>query len=159
VDRINSIILKNQHQQHRRASGQGFSSGVESIPEESAPPARPAWFGSPQPELPESVGGRNSVGTSDPIALVNMTAVRKISAVVGANPYVRRKSSVFLPDVTDLQNNSTYHNYGQSLEHYTNEALPKMENYRNMLSFQAAQRPTLDELHEGGAQPRQVSDI
>lgn len=31
--------------------------------------------------------------------------------------------------------------------HFTREALPRMDNYRNILSIQAAHRPTLDELH------------
>ena len=29
----------------------------------------------------------------------------------------------------------------------TREALPRVDNYRNMMSIQAACRPTLDELH------------
>ncbi|XP_059486359.1 bumetanide-sensitive sodium-(potassium)-chloride cotransporter [Neocloeon triangulifer] len=37
----------------------------------------------------------------------------------------------------------------RSLVHMTREALPRMDNYRNLLSIQAAQRPTLGELHEG----------
>jgi len=37
----------------------------------------------------------------------------------------------------------------RSLVHMTREALPRMANYRNLLSVQAAQRPTLGELHEG----------
>jgi hypothetical protein len=31
--------------------------------------------------------------------------------------------------------------------HFTREALPRMDNYRNIMSIQAAYRPTLDELH------------
>lgn len=31
--------------------------------------------------------------------------------------------------------------------HFTREALPRLDNYRNMMSIQAAYRPTLDELH------------
>lgn len=31
--------------------------------------------------------------------------------------------------------------------HFTREALPRLDNYRNILSIQAAYRPTLDELH------------
>jgi hypothetical protein len=37
----------------------------------------------------------------------------------------------------------------RSLVHMTREALPRMANYRNMMSVQAQQRPTLGELHEG----------
>jgi len=86
-------------------------------------------------------------------------AVRKISS--GVNPNVRRKSSVFLPDISEFaaQENNTYGNYGRSLQNYTHDALPKMNNYRNMMSIQAAQRPTLDELHEGGITQRRVSEI
>ncbi|KAL1488426.1 hypothetical protein ABEB36_014899 [Hypothenemus hampei] len=35
----------------------------------------------------------------------------------------------------------------KSLRHLTREALPRLDNYRNILSIQAANRPTLDELH------------
>jgi solute carrier family 12 sodium/potassium/chloride transporter 2 len=31
--------------------------------------------------------------------------------------------------------------------HLTREALPRLDNYRNIMSLQAANRPTLDELH------------
>lgn len=31
--------------------------------------------------------------------------------------------------------------------HFTREALPRLDNYRNILSIQAAHRPSLDELH------------
>jgi hypothetical protein len=76
----------------------------------------------------------------------------------GVNPNIRRKSSVFLPDISELggQENGTYGNYGRSLDNYTHDALPKVENYRNMMSIQAAQRPTLDELHDGGIIQRRV---
>ena len=37
--------------------------------------------------------------------------------------------------------------YGKSLRHMTREALPRLDNYRNILSIQAGHRPTLDELH------------
>lgn len=38
-------------------------------------------------------------------------------------------------------------NYAKSFRHFTREALPRLDNYRNMMSIQAAYRPTLDELH------------
>lgn len=60
----------------------------------------------------------------------------------------RRKSSN-LPDIEDFaQTNSTVGLYGKSLHQYTHDALPKMDNYRHMMSFNAQQRPTIDELHE-----------
>lgn len=31
--------------------------------------------------------------------------------------------------------------------HFTREALPRLDNYRNILSVQAVYRPTLDDLH------------
>lgn len=31
--------------------------------------------------------------------------------------------------------------------HFTREALPRLDNYRNILSIQAGTRPTLEELH------------
>ncbi|XP_019869994.2 bumetanide-sensitive sodium-(potassium)-chloride cotransporter [Aethina tumida] len=37
--------------------------------------------------------------------------------------------------------------YGKSFRHLTREALPRLDNYRNILSIQAVNRPTLDELH------------
>ncbi|KAM8708845.1 hypothetical protein ACLKA7_015762 [Drosophila subpalustris] len=37
--------------------------------------------------------------------------------------------------------------YAKSFRHFTREALPRLDNYRNMMSIQAAYRPTLDELH------------
>ncbi len=37
--------------------------------------------------------------------------------------------------------------YAKSLRHMTREALPRLDNYRNILSIQAGHRPTLDELH------------
>ncbi|XP_014254054.1 bumetanide-sensitive sodium-(potassium)-chloride cotransporter isoform X1 [Cimex lectularius] len=37
--------------------------------------------------------------------------------------------------------------YGKSFRHFTREALPRMDNYRNIMSIQAAHRPTLEELH------------
>lgn len=35
-----------------------------------------------------------------------------------------------------------------SFRHFTREALPRMDNYRNIMSIQAAARPTLEELHD-----------
>ncbi|XP_034943352.1 bumetanide-sensitive sodium-(potassium)-chloride cotransporter [Chelonus insularis] len=35
----------------------------------------------------------------------------------------------------------------KSFRHMTREALPRLDNYRNIMSIQAAHRPTLDELH------------
>lgn len=35
----------------------------------------------------------------------------------------------------------------KSFRHFTREALPRMDNYRNIMSIQAQYRPTLDELH------------
>lgn len=35
----------------------------------------------------------------------------------------------------------------KSLRNMTREALPRLDNYRNIMSLQAAHRPTLDELH------------
>ncbi|KAL0270733.1 UNVERIFIED_CONTAM: hypothetical protein PYX00_008039 [Menopon gallinae] len=38
--------------------------------------------------------------------------------------------------------------YAKSFRHFTREALPRMDNYRNIMSIHAAYRPTLDELHD-----------
>ncbi len=35
----------------------------------------------------------------------------------------------------------------KSLRHMTREALPRLDNYRNILSIHVGHRPTLDELH------------
>lgn len=35
----------------------------------------------------------------------------------------------------------------KSLKYMTREALPRLDNYRNILSIQVAHRPSLDELH------------
>ena len=35
----------------------------------------------------------------------------------------------------------------RSFRHFTREALPRLDNYRHILSIQAQNRPTLDELH------------
>jgi solute carrier family 12 sodium/potassium/chloride transporter 2 len=37
--------------------------------------------------------------------------------------------------------------YAKSFIHFTREALPRLDNYRNIMSIQAAYRPTLEELH------------
>ncbi|XP_032591153.1 bumetanide-sensitive sodium-(potassium)-chloride cotransporter isoform X2 [Drosophila grimshawi] len=47
----------------------------------------------------------------------------------------------------DLLENEYDTKYGKSFRHFTREALPRLDNYRNMMSIQAAYRPTLDELH------------
>ncbi|XP_067646757.1 bumetanide-sensitive sodium-(potassium)-chloride cotransporter isoform X2 [Eurosta solidaginis] len=47
----------------------------------------------------------------------------------------------------ELLDNEYDTKYGKSFRHFTREALPRLDNYRNILSIQAAYRPTLDELH------------
>ncbi|KAF4531606.1 hypothetical protein B566_EDAN010072, partial [Ephemera danica] len=42
--------------------------------------------------------------------------------------------------------------YAKSFRHFTREALPRLDNYRNIMSIQAAYRPTLDELHNATLQ-------
>lgn len=37
--------------------------------------------------------------------------------------------------------------YTKSFRHFTRDALPRVDNYRNINSIHAARRPTLDELH------------
>lgn len=68
----------------------------------------------------------------------------------------RRRSST-LPEVEDFaQTNSTVRVNGTSYVGYPTDALPQMENYKNMLSYQAAQRPTIEELHDGQFRVRKV---
>jgi len=60
-----------------------------------------------------------------------------------------RKRSSNLPQLEDFhQNQGTVGLYGKSLYRYTQEALPKMENYKDAMSIKAMHRPTIDELHE-----------
>lgn len=47
-------------------------------------------------------------------------------------------------------------NYAKSFRHFTREALPRLDNYRNIMSIQAVYRPTLDDLHEDNASPPPV---
>ncbi|XP_021936580.1 solute carrier family 12 member 1 isoform X2 [Zootermopsis nevadensis] len=44
--------------------------------------------------------------------------------------------------------------YAKSFRHFTREALPRLDNYRNIMSIQAAYRPTLDELHNATLQSK-----
>jgi hypothetical protein len=58
-----------------------------------------------------------------------------------------RKKSVTLPrdfDYLEETNDKTV--YGKNFAYYTREALPNMENYKNIIDSGAIQRPTLDEL-------------
>lgn len=60
-----------------------------------------------------------------------------------------RKKSVTLPKdfdyLSELQDqNATV--YGKNFAYYTREALPRMDNYKNLASIAHASRPTLDEL-------------
>lgn len=48
--------------------------------------------------------------------------------------------------VDTVEDTST--NYAKSFRHFTREALPRVDNYRNIMSIQAVYRPTLDDLHE-----------
>ncbi|XP_017777968.1 PREDICTED: solute carrier family 12 member 2 [Nicrophorus vespilloides] len=50
-------------------------------------------------------------------------------------------------DRTRLNSDTYDTKYVKSFRHLTREALPRLDNYRNILSLQAANRPTLDELH------------
>lgn len=77
-----------------------------------------------------------------------MSAARRISSTLNPLNITRRKSSIFIPSLNDDQYNATIGLYGKSLHNYTHDALPKMDNYRNLMSLQAASRPTLDELHD-----------
>ena len=46
--------------------------------------------------------------------------------------------------------------YAKSLRHFTREALPRLDNYRNILSIQAGHRPTLEELHNATIQDKVI---
>lgn len=64
-------------------------------------------------------------------------------------PLLRRKTSVFLPEI-DEADDPTF--VGKTLANFTHDALPRMDNYRNLMSIQAMQRPTLDDLHDQNRQ-------
>nr|CAD7423495.1 unnamed protein product [Timema monikensis] len=49
--------------------------------------------------------------------------------------------------------------YAKSFRHFTREALPRADNYRNIMSIQAAYRPTLDELHNETIQVKLSSSL
>lgn len=44
--------------------------------------------------------------------------------------------------------------YGKSFSQLTREALPKLDNYRDLMSVNAGYRPTLDELHNATIQEK-----
>lgn len=46
---------------------------------------------------------------------------------------------------TTVNESTKYAN--KSFRYFTREALPRLDNYRNILSIQAGHRPTLEELH------------
>lgn len=55
------------------------------------------------------------------------------------------------------EHSTTKYNVHKSLRHQiTREALPRLDNYRNILSIQAGHRPTLDELHNNTVQDDRV---
>ncbi|XP_063232957.1 bumetanide-sensitive sodium-(potassium)-chloride cotransporter isoform X2 [Bacillus rossius redtenbacheri] len=60
-------------------------------------------------------------------------------------------------DEDDAEDNASGYDtrYAKSFRHFTREALPRMDNYRNIMSIQAAYRPTLDELHNATLQGKQ----
>lgn len=68
---------------------------------------------------------------------------------VHENPAFVDDSSSYRPMANNtLENRDNYH---VSLRHLTKEALPRIDQYRNSCSVQYANRPTLEELHEGFA--------
>lgn len=53
------------------------------------------------------------------------------------------------------ESSSGKYNNAKSLRHQlTREALPRLDNYRNILSISAGHRPTLDELHNNTIQEK-----
>jgi len=49
--------------------------------------------------------------------------------------------------------------YNKSLRYFTREALPRLDNYRNIMSIQAAYRPTLDDLHYNDLPAQKVCSL
>lgn len=47
----------------------------------------------------------------------------------------------------DIEDDDHIGSYAKSFRHFTREALPRLDNYRNVMSIHAAVRPTLEELH------------
>lgn len=56
----------------------------------------------------------------------------------------------------DDQDDDVPGSYTRSFRHFTREALPRVDNYRNIMSIHAAYRPTLDELHDAATIHRKV---
>lgn len=63
--------------------------------------------------------------------------------------------TMLLSHATDTSGYDT--RYAKSFRHFTREALPRLDNYRNIMSIQAAYRPTLDELHNATLQGKPTS--
>ena len=81
-------------------------------------------------------------------SLKNSMELRRNSSV--RPPLLRRKTSVFLPEI-DEPDDATF--VGKTLSNFTHDALPRMDNYRNLLSLHAGPtRPTLDDLHDQNRQ-------
>ncbi|XP_071450264.1 bumetanide-sensitive sodium-(potassium)-chloride cotransporter-like isoform X1 [Hetaerina americana] len=85
----------------------------------------------------EDSGQRKSSNAAEEMALINDGAGG--DGARGASPTV----------VSHNHEMSTGYDtrYAKSFRHFTREALPRLDNYRNIMSIQAAYRPTLDELH------------
>ena len=69
---------------------------------------------------------------------------------VELNPLQRRHTRFHVNRVDSLEGRASLlgdHDPRKSLRNMTREALPRLDNYRNILSIQAAHRPSLDELH------------
>ncbi|CAL1284610.1 unnamed protein product [Larinioides sclopetarius] len=74
-----------------------------------------------------------------------------VEPVQGEEPPGQPQVSICVPDSNDQTVASNYDSHNiRSLLHYTQEALPRLDHYRNVHSLHAHfPRPTLDELHNG----------
>ncbi|XP_043285167.1 bumetanide-sensitive sodium-(potassium)-chloride cotransporter [Venturia canescens] len=66
------------------------------------------------------------------------------------DPLQQRRTRFHVNRVDSLEGRSSLlgdQEFRKSLRNMTREALPRLDNYRNILSIQAAHRPSLDELH------------
>jgi len=101
-------------------------------------------MGSHQVQHQSGIPEDREIGHVDMISIPNLNLQpRRSSLAQGLGG--GRKKSVSLPKEFDYEEeNGTV--YGKSLAYYTREALPKMDNYKNLQDMEMCARPTLDEL-------------
>jgi len=142
VDRVNSVAVGC----HRQTP-----------PKEQPSILKPSELNSSLPDYLESI---DQIGEPRQLQVIKpKMPQRRVSIAEGVVSTGLRRKSSNLPGLEEFHEGGTGNSasltvglYGKSLYRYTQDALPKLENYRNLMSLQAAQRPTMDELmdEDGG---------